>query len=105
MKSVIATEVYQLKEASRQRPNNPCIEILSEDQWKVLILLIQQLDGKKLKIPKCPPTLEQAARWISRLGGHLGRTRNGPPGVTTLWRGYQELLHKTEGYKLALQKL
>lgn len=105
MKSVIATEVYQLKEASRKRPNDPCTEILTSDQWKVLILLIQQLDGKPLRIPKRPPTLDQAARWIGRLGGHLGRTRDGPPGVTTLWRGYQELLEKAEGYKLALLKL
>jgi hypothetical protein len=105
MKSVIATEVYQLKEASRERPNDPCDEILTADQWKVLILLIQQLDGKRLRLPKRPPTLDQAAKWIGRLGGHLGRTRDGPPGVTTLWRGYQELLLKTEGYKLALSQL
>jgi hypothetical protein len=100
LKSIIATEVYQLKEASRKRPQDSCDEILTSSQWKMLVLIIQQLDGKRLKVPKHPPSMQQAANWIGRIGGHLGRKRDGPPGVTTLWRGYQELLHKAEGFQL-----
>ncbi len=30
-----------------------------------------------------------AVRWIARLGGFLGRRRDGEPGVQVLWRGFQ----------------
>lgn len=103
MKSVIAAEVYRLKHSSRERPEDPCTDVLSEDQWKVLTLIILQLDGKKLKVPSKPPSLHQAALWIGRLGGHAGRKRDGPPGVITLTRGFEELLSKVEGFKLARQ--
>ena len=100
MKSIIATEVYQLKEIGRAHPKTPCDEVLTESQWKTLVLIIQQLDGKPLKIPKSPPSMQQAMEWVGRLGGHLGRRRDGPPGVTTLWRGYQELNQKTQMFEI-----
>jgi len=33
----------------------------------------------------------QAVRWIAQLGGFLGRTSDGEPGVQVLWRGLQRL--------------
>ncbi len=38
-----------------------------------------------------PPTLAESVRWIAQLGGYLGRTKDGPSGVKTLWRGWQRL--------------
>jgi hypothetical protein len=40
---------------------------------------------------QAPPTLQQAVKWIGRLGGHLGRKGDGMPGVKTLWRGFRDL--------------
>jgi len=34
----------------------------------------------------------------SQLGGYLGRTRDGPPGATVLWRGLQRLIDLTAMY-------
>ena len=36
-------------------------------------------------------TVGIAVSWIARLGGHLGRTNDGPPGAQVLWRGLQKL--------------
>ena len=50
--------------------------------------------------PTHPPTLQQAVRWLGRLGGHLGRTRDGEPGVTVLWKGFQHLADLTTMYRI-----
>lgn len=36
-------------------------------------------------------TLRDAVRAMAKLGGFLGRKRDGEPGVKTLWRGYHQL--------------
>jgi hypothetical protein len=47
------------------------------------------------------PTIRQAMLWIGRLGGHLGRKRDGLPGVRTLWRGWRDLAIMVYGYRLS----
>ena len=39
-------------------------------------------------------------KWIGRLGGHLGRASDGPPGLKTTWLGYQRLCDATEAYQI-----
>jgi hypothetical protein len=36
---------------------------------------------------------------VSRLGGHLGRKGDGPPGAEVLWRGTTKLTHITEAWE------
>ncbi|MBN8785611.1 MAG: hypothetical protein J0I84_08365 [Terrimonas sp.] len=43
--------------------------------------------------------------WIGRLGGHLGRKSDGPPGLKTVWLGYQQLCHAASVYELMTQNL
>ncbi|MDA8194734.1 MAG: IS4 family transposase, partial [Thermaerobacter sp.] len=38
-----------------------------------------------------PLTLRDAVRARAKLGGFLGRNRDGEPGVKTWWRGYRQL--------------
>ncbi len=42
-------------------------------------------------MPKTVPTVRQVVRWIAKLGGFLGRTHDGEPGVTVVWRGWHRL--------------
>ena len=39
--------------------------------------------------PVTPPPLAVMLGWIARLGGHLGRKHDGPPGPNALWLGVQ----------------
>ena len=47
-----------------------------------------------------PPTLQEAVRWIGRLGGHLGRKAARPPGTECLWRGLTRLQTMAVGWRL-----
>lgn len=94
--SLAAFRIMQLVYQSRQHPDASCEIVLTEVQWKTLYMLI----NKTIQIPERPPSLHQAVMWIGRLGGHLGRKSDGPPGLKTVWLGYQQLCHAATIYEL-----
>ena len=99
--SMAAFRVMQLVYESRHHPEVSCEVVLTKAQWKTLYMLI---NGNN-QIPKQPPSLQQAVMWIGRLGGHLGRKSDGPPGLKTVWQGYQQLCHAASVYELMTQKI
>ena len=42
--------------------------------------------------------------WIGRLTEPLGRKSDSPPGLKTVWQGYQQLCHAASVYELMTQK-
>jgi len=99
--SMAAFRVMQLVYESRHRPEVTCEVILTKAQWTTLYMLIH---GNK-QLPKQPPSLHQAVMWIGKLGGHLNRKSDGPPGLKTVWQGYQQLCHAASVYELMTQKI
>ena len=95
--SLAAFRIMQLVYNSRHNPAVSCEVVLTPTQWKTLYVLIH----RKKEIPSEPPTLYQAVMWIGRLGGHLGRKSDGPPGLKTVWLGYQKLHDATTIYEIA----
>jgi hypothetical protein len=95
--SIAAFRIMQLAYTARQYPNVTCEVILTSTQWKTLYMLIH----RKNEIPIQPPTLYQAVMWIGKLGGHLGRKSDGPPGLKTIWLGYQKLSNASTLYEIA----
>jgi hypothetical protein len=91
-----AFRVMQLVYAGRYYPSVSCGLVLTKAQLATLYVLIH----KSNQVPEEPPTLQQAVQWIGRLGGHLGRKGGGPPGLKTVWRGYQQLCAATNIYEL-----
>lgn len=85
--SVIAWRLFWLTYVNRQNPEERCTTILAEAEWQALYCRI----NKTTELPKEPPTVRQAVRWIARLGGFLGRKNDGEPGITVIWRGWQRL--------------
>jgi hypothetical protein len=47
-----------------------------------------------------PPTMSEAVKWIERLGGHLGRKSDGPPGLKVVWLGYQRIIDAASIYEM-----
>lgn len=84
---VVAWQLLYLTMLGRQLPDLPCTAVLEAHEWQALYCFTQHLATP----PATPPTLHQALRWIAKLGGFLGRTADGEPGVTTVWRGLQRL--------------
>ena len=99
--SMAAFRVMQLVYESRHHPEVSCEVVLTKAQWITLHMLIC---GNN-QIPKQPPSLQQAVMWIGRLGGHLGRKSDGPPGLKTVWQGFQQLCHAATVYELMTQKI
>lgn len=95
--SIAAFRIMQLVYKARHYPDVTCEAILTPTQWKTLYILIH----RKKETPTHPPTLFQAVMWIGRLGGHLGRKSDGPPGLKTVWLGYQKLYDATTVYEIA----
>lgn len=96
---VVAWRVFFLVKQGRETPDVPCDVFLAEHEWKALYTI----SHRKLP-PKQPMSLREAVRLIAKLGGFLGRKRDGEPGATTLWRGLGRLSGMSSMYAV-LQEL
>jgi Transposase Tn5 dimerisation domain len=96
--SAVALRIMALRDLARQEPTVPCDRILNTDQWHALYAHFQ---GHRPSRDTPVPTIREAVKWIGRLGGHLGRKRDGMPGVRTLWRGWRDLSLLVAGYRAA----
>lgn len=99
--SMAAFRVMQLVYQSRHYPDISCEVILTKPQWIALYMLIHNNNN----LPQQPPSLWQAVMWIGKLGGHLGRKSDGPPGLKTVWQGYQQVCNAANIYELMTQKI
>lgn len=97
IKLVVAWHTLALVQLGRQQPDAKISEILEEAAWRVLVAVAHRGRAR----PRGVPTVGEAIRWIGRLGGHLGRRGDGPPGPLTLARGLERLHDLTAGWKLA----
>lgn len=96
MYSLAAFNIMQLTYQSRETPDVSCEVALSRKQWEALYML----KHKTKKLPKQPPTLQEATMWLAQMGGHLGRNSDGPPGLKTVWQGYESLLQAVALYEV-----
>jgi hypothetical protein len=96
----VAVRLLRLRDLARQEPTAPCTEVLTEDEWQALYT---HATGEAPTAATAVPTIEQVAKWIGRLGGHLGRKRDGMPGLRTLWRGWRDLSILVAGYSAGKQ--
>jgi hypothetical protein len=92
MKSVAALRLIELRERMRLTPEAPA-EASGLSQLELQVL--------RARIDKPIKTAAEVALAIGRLGGHLNRKRDGPPGWITLWRGWQILQTLVEGVLIA----
>lgn len=99
--SIAAMRIMQLVYQARDTPEVSSELVLTKEQWMVLYVLIHERAPETDK----PPTLGEAVKWIGRLGGHLGRKSDGPPGLKVVWKGYRRLCDATSIYTLVNLKI
>ena len=92
--SIVALRLLDLREQLRGGPEAPA----PASGFTAL-----ELDVLSLRLNRSIATVRDVALAIGRLGGHLGRTRDGMPGWLTLWRGMDRLSYLVEGVNLAQQ--
>ena len=98
---MVAWRILALSREGRLDPTQLCTALLSEHEWQILYCSIHR--GKAL--PATIPRLDEAIKWIARLGGFLGRKGDGFPGPMTLWRGLQRLHDLCDGSSINNQLL
>jgi hypothetical protein len=90
--SVVAVRVFQLRCALESQPRAPAEQVATAGE----IAVVRRITGPK----KGALTVRAFVRGVARLGGFLGRTGDGDPGVRSLWRGYQRLQDMVLGFQL-----
>lgn len=88
----IAVRLLQMRQAVRQLP-----DVLASTLVDPLMV---QLLAHRVGVDWQTMRAQDFWRLVARMGGHLGRKSDGPPGWRTLWRGWQDLAIMTEGAHL-----
>lgn len=95
---LVSVQLLALTTLARVQPDTPAAQVLPPEHLQVLRLQAPLMDAPALS-PQ--PTVAEVVPLIARMGGYMARRRDGPPGWLTLWRGYQRLQLKVEGFLLA----
>ena len=78
---IIAWRILYLTHLGRECPDLPCSCVFEEAEWKATCAV-----AKRSKVAG-EPSLSEFIRIVGKLGGHLGRKRDGPPGPQSMWQG------------------
>ncbi len=104
--SIIAWHILWMTYQVRLQPDQPCSVAFTAEEEQALRRLYER--QRPRKGPRAGPydphhrlTLREAIHTMAKLGGFIGRTGDGDPGVKTLWRGYRELQLILLGMRLA----
>ena len=69
--------------------------VLTKEEWVILY----RKTHKTKDLPDTPSTVGEVIIWIAKLGGYIGRRTDPPPGMISLWRGWQRLMDMVEDYR------
>jgi hypothetical protein len=95
MLTAVAVRLLQLKNNARLAPDRPAAECAPRELVETMARLIGVADAATL-------TVRRFTHEVAKLGGFLGRKRDGEPGWRTLWQGWHELTLIHAGYALAM---
>lgn len=97
---VVAWRLLFLSKYARENPDGDASLVSTGTERKVLsnFLKIKKKE-KNWKIK----TIQDFVKGVAKLGGYLGRKKDGPPGTKTLWLGLRRLSDLVNGYLLALE--
>jgi hypothetical protein len=102
--SVVAWRIFWSAAVARAAPAAPARVALTADEVAALDAAVpdKPRPGAPARHGGGPAkTLGVYLRKVARLGGHLGRNRDPPPGNTVMWRGWSRLADITLGQVLA----
>ena len=83
MASISACRLYWLIYIGRTDASKPANELFQEFEWKAIYVYFKE------PIPDKCPSLSEVLLKIARLGGYKPLANGNPPGVETMWTGFQ----------------
>lgn len=93
MDLVVACYIMSLVHAARTQPDALASAWLEPDELEALCRY-HKLEGQKTALL----TIGRGVPLIAKLGGHLGRKGDGPPGAEVIWRGVRKLQNITDAW-------
>ena len=84
LSSISACRLYWLIYIGRTDTEIKANKLFEEFEWKAIYVYFNQ------PIPIESPTIAEVLLMIARLGGHKGTKSSGPPGIKSMWIGYQQ---------------
>jgi Transposase Tn5 dimerisation domain len=80
---IISWRVLYLIKIGRANPDLPCTDIFENAEW----MSVHRILFRDQAIPEKAPTLGIFIKMIAKLGGHIGRNNDDPPGPKVMWKG------------------
>lgn len=93
--AIVALRLLDIRERIRLLSDESSLESGLDE---IELLTLEHLLKRKIR------TVREVGLAIGRLGGHMGRKNDGPPGMITLWRGYSRLKDTADGVRIGLEK-
>ena len=78
---VVAWRILHLTHLGRRCPDLPCGCVFDEAEWRAACVAVKRPPAAG------EPTLSEFIGIVGKLGGHLGRKCDGPPGPQSMWQG------------------
>lgn len=82
---ITAWRILYLTHLARVSPQLPCSTVFAVEEWQAACAVARR--GKPAPRGPPEPALGEFISIVARLGGHLGRRSDGPPGAQTIWQG------------------
>jgi hypothetical protein len=103
--ALIAMRLMQLRQIVRTAPQTLAViadqvNTTSISASTCIDPLMLQLLATKFNLEVNTLTVAQFWIHVARLGGHLGRKSDGPPGWRTIWKGWRHLSDWADGVRL-----
>ncbi|MGI0480951.1 IS4 family transposase [Geminocystis sp. CENA526] len=95
--AIVASRLLWLLYESRNNPDMTSELVFSQDEWQSLYCYIHKTSSP----PNVAPSIKQVIIWIAKLGGFLGRKKDGEPGIKCLWKGLRRLFDIAQSWMLA----
>lgn len=93
--SPIAVRLLQVRDLARRAPESAAVQQVEPAAVAII--------AASACLPPEQVTVTVFWQEVARLGGYLGRRRDGPPGWKTIWKGWLHLQALLEGVHLAAQ--
>lgn len=98
MASISACRLYWLTYTARNEEQRKADQIFENDEWRTVYIFLAE------EIPKECPSIADVVMRIARLGGYKSTKSNGPPGIKTLWIGFQKFNAALHMYRMMSSK-
>jgi hypothetical protein len=93
MSSISACRLYWLIYIGRSNVSIKADELFEEFEWKAMYVYFNE------EIPEKCPTVSEVILKIARLGGYKPTKQLNPPGIKTIWIGYQQFTIAAQVYR------